>query len=157
VYAGSFIFTTGTSIVIVPTSLYLLFGGENMQNILIGSLVFSVLGTTLSFFIPESPRYLYERRKFDELRNNISFMARVNKSELDDEYLIDVEEELKNQPSPSQSESKLRKYKNNKGSLKPVNGLSETLLDESERESRNLLGSSFKIYFHGLSLILILL
>lgn len=55
--------------------------------------------------IPESPKYLYERRFFHELRKNIDLFARINKVKMDENYLIDIEEEEENKNNNRQSKS----------------------------------------------------
>ena len=41
--------------------------------------------------MPESPRYLYERKLFDELRVNLDGIARTNGVKMPMNYLFDTE------------------------------------------------------------------
>jgi len=59
-----------------------------MQHILIMSLAFSVLAIFASFLVPESPRYLYERKYFGELRENLKGIAKINGVKLDPQSLV---------------------------------------------------------------------
>mmetsp|Transcript_20357 Transcript_20357/g.18026 ORF Transcript_20357/g.18026 Transcript_20357/m.18026 type:complete len:83 (+) Transcript_20357:663-911(+) len=77
--------------VLFPTSIYLMFGGKDIQQILVLSIVFAALGTILSFFIPESPRYLYERKFYKDLRKNLSFIAKINGTTMEENYLFETE------------------------------------------------------------------
>ena len=88
------------------TSLYLLLGGENIQYILILGLALSVTFLCISYFMPESPRYLYERKLFDELRENINGIAKVNGVKMPENYVFDTEHFNKLDKNSIRSESK---------------------------------------------------
>ena len=45
----------------IPISLYFYLGGNNWKEIYIIMIITSPLAFLLSFFLPESPRYLYEK------------------------------------------------------------------------------------------------
>ena len=88
VYVGAYCLSIDPFMVLVPTSIYLLGGGKYMQHILIMSLAFSVLAIFASFLVPESPRYLYERKYFGELRENLKGIAKINGVKLDPQSLV---------------------------------------------------------------------
>ena len=62
-----------------------------MKNITIFGIVFSVIAIILWLFIPESPRYLYEKKKYEELRGTLMTIARVNKIHLKDDNFFKYE------------------------------------------------------------------
>lgn len=76
---------------IVPVALYFYLGGMHWEHIFIPALIFPVISFGLSFFIPESPRYLYAKKMFPELRANLDRIAKVNGVQMPDNYLIDEE------------------------------------------------------------------
>lgn len=76
----------------VPVSLFFLLGGMNWRYIFIPALVFPVISFFLSFFIYESPRYLYARGLYPELRKTMSSMSALNGGSLGSEYKIDKQE-----------------------------------------------------------------
>lgn len=51
----------------------------------------------LGFFIPESPRFYYETRKYKELRNLIRKFAESNSVKMDPNYDIDKEVKERNE------------------------------------------------------------
>lgn len=63
---------------VIPVNLFLIFGGQNLFTIFILGLVFATVVPILSLFIPESPQYLYEKKKFKELRKTMAYIATIN-------------------------------------------------------------------------------
>ena len=62
-----------------------------MQMVLYWSLIFATFSFLLTFLVPESPRYLYARGKYDEWRKTFSAIASVNQAEMELDYLFDKE------------------------------------------------------------------
>ena len=62
----------------LPFTVYILFGGNNWKEIFILCLVFPVIALLFSFFIPESPRYLYLNRDLKELKRNLCIISKIN-------------------------------------------------------------------------------
>lgn len=55
-------------------------------------LIIPIISFILSLWIPESPRYLFAKKKYQELRVTMSTFARVNKVELRHQFIIEGEE-----------------------------------------------------------------
>lgn len=94
--------------VLIPvtiSSVYYFFGGIHWRVPLFPALIFPFIGLIFLWFLPESPRYLYARKKFTELREVILTYAKVNGSTMTHDYLID--EEVKQNQSSSKFYSKL--------------------------------------------------
>ena len=91
VYVGSFVLSIGTLSSQVPTSIYFLLGGKNIQHVLMFSLILIIIATIVSFIVLESPRYLYERKFFTQLRKNLVIMSRINGAKMDANYLFEAE------------------------------------------------------------------
>ena len=70
--------TSDTFIPVMTSSIYYLAGGKDWKTIMIVPLVVSPITIIVSFFMLESPRYLYSREQFGELRENIEKIARIN-------------------------------------------------------------------------------
>lgn len=92
-YATSWIISAESLLASIPVTLFLWFGGQDMQHILIVGLVFSVLSVVLTLFVPESPKYLYERGKYDELRENLAYIARFNGKSMGEYEILTMEQE----------------------------------------------------------------
>jgi len=60
-----------------------------MQHFFAFSLGLSILSVVLALFIPESPRYLYEKKEFGKLRETLSFIAKINGAKLGNNYFVD--------------------------------------------------------------------
>jgi hypothetical protein len=54
---------------------------------------FAVVATIALFFIPESPKFLYEKRRFDECRKVFNYIARFNRVKIDFKFKFDLEVE----------------------------------------------------------------
>ena len=91
VYIGSFVLSLGVLSSQVPASIYLLSGGEDIQNVLIFSIILSFIATAVSCIVPESPRYLYERKLFTQLRENLESISRINGANMNENYLFEDE------------------------------------------------------------------
>ncbi|CAI2362935.1 unnamed protein product [Moneuplotes crassus] len=79
-------------LVYIPTTIFLLAGGKNMQHFLIVGLVLPVISLIPSFLIPESPKYLFEKGMFPELRKTLSYISRFNGAQMGD-YIIEGEQD----------------------------------------------------------------
>ncbi|CAI2383724.1 unnamed protein product [Moneuplotes crassus] len=78
--------------------LYLYFAdpeGRDLNKFHILATVFSLLSLALCMLIPESPKYLYEKKRWKELREVISSIANFNNVKMDETYLIKEEEKGK--------------------------------------------------------------
>ena len=104
VYIGSFLLSLGTMTGSVPASLYLLLGGGNIQHILMLSLAFSVVSTAVWWIVPESPRYLYDRKLFKQLRKNLGLISWINGVKMEEGYRFENEEKeaMENNQPPIQ-------------------------------------------------------
>ena len=67
---------------------YFFFGGKNWKIPLMPPLVFSVLAFVSSLFIPESPRYLYAKKDWIQLRKVIKAIAKFNGTKMNQYYFI---------------------------------------------------------------------
>ncbi|CAI2365422.1 unnamed protein product [Moneuplotes crassus] len=76
--AGSFILNIKYSFAMLITCSYFLSGGKHINNIMILALFFSVLSLILSFIIPDSPKYFYEKKMFKELRSTLEQISKIN-------------------------------------------------------------------------------
>jgi hypothetical protein len=47
------------------------------------------------FILPESPKFLYLKNRFDESRQALSFVAKFNNLNFDSKFLFDTENNLK--------------------------------------------------------------
>lgn len=77
---GCICLTCDTFFPVMTNSIYFMAGGKDWKQINIVPLVVTVVAFALSFLLIESPRYLYARQKFRELRQNIDRIARINKA-----------------------------------------------------------------------------
>lgn len=81
---------------ILPVAIYFYVGGMYWEQIFIPSLILPFISTFASFFLVESPRYLFAREMYPELRKNIATFAKVNKVRMSENYIIEGEV----QPTP---------------------------------------------------------
>lgn len=87
------------------SSLYFYFGGIYWKVPFFPALLFPFIGLIFLWFLPESPRYLYERKMFTRLREVIKQYARVNGSNMDHDYKIDEEVKANQQLNKIQESS----------------------------------------------------
>ena len=71
--------------VLLP-SIYFRFIGKDYKVIFAWAVFASPLSFILSMFLPESPRYFYEKRNFEQLRHEFETIARYNKKEIPVKY-----------------------------------------------------------------------
>ena len=88
-----------TSDAVVPNimmTLYFYLGGKYWKHIYFSALIFPVIAFAMSFFIPESPRYLYTKKKYKSLNNTLKYISRVNgvKYQLDSQIVTTNEANL---------------------------------------------------------------
>ena len=88
-----------TSDAVVPNimmTLYFYLGGKYWKHIYFPALIFPVIAFAMSFFIPESPRYLYTKKKYKSLNNTLKCISRVNgvKYQLDSQIVTTNEANL---------------------------------------------------------------
>ena len=108
VYITSFYLGLKTAISMFIPSFYFLFGGKNWKVPYAFPLILSPIILILCLFIPESPRFYYEKRKYKELRNLIRKFAESNLIKMDPNYDIDkeVKENAESQNTTAVVESK---------------------------------------------------
>jgi hypothetical protein len=109
VYIWSLFLAMKSSISAFIPGFYFLFGGKNFHVPYSFVLIIAPIVLVGSFFIPESPRYYYEKKMYPELRNLISKFAKSNGVRMDKDYLIDkqVEEAKHSDDSPKEMPSKI--------------------------------------------------
>lgn len=73
--------------VLLP-SIYFRFIGKDYKVIFTWAVVAAPLSFILSMFLPESPRYLYEKRKIDNLREEFDKIAKFNRVAAPHKYEI---------------------------------------------------------------------
>ena len=84
-------------------SIYFMFISKNYIYFFYGAIAGTVIMTICSFFVPESPIFLYEKGKWEQARNLINRMARMNGSKLaNDQWVLDKEEILGYAPMGNQ-------------------------------------------------------
>jgi MFS family permease len=69
-------------VAVLPTAIYFYSGGKNWQTIFIPTLVLPFISFGLSFFLPESPRYLMAKKEFKALKDTFETYAKVNGVEM---------------------------------------------------------------------------
>ena len=74
----------------VTTSLYFYFGGKNWRDIYFVTIILPIITFAMSFLLPESPRYLYSKNKYNELDDTMKYIARINGVD----YRISSKEEI---------------------------------------------------------------
>ncbi|CAI2362642.1 unnamed protein product [Moneuplotes crassus] len=95
VFYGAIVLAMEATIPKVLNVAYLYFCNpetRDLCNFCIYGAVTALIALCFSLVIPESPRYLYEKKMWKELREAISFIASFNKVEMDEAYLIDEQE-----------------------------------------------------------------
>jgi MFS family permease len=105
VFVGSYGYTIDSFLPIITVIIYFAFIGDNWTTIYIVPMVFSIIFVVLAFFIPESPKYLYARKMYSELRKNLDFIAKINKTKMPENYYIDTEYEELQKSESNQNES----------------------------------------------------
>lgn len=79
ILVSSWILSSEAMVCFIPTSLSLLFGVKNIWYVVAAGPVFGTLSVILTLFIPESPKYLFEKRMFPELRKTMGSIAKFNR------------------------------------------------------------------------------
>ncbi len=96
IYISSFYLAGKGAISVMIPAIYFMFGGKNWHIPYGLTLISAPILCILTFFIPESPRYLYERKMYPELRVLIKKFADSNGVRMSQEYDIDKEIEVEN-------------------------------------------------------------
>jgi MFS family permease len=76
-------------IALIPTSIYFLYIHNQWKYFYIAPIVIAWVTCPFIFYIPESPKFLYEKGKYAELRKVIKRIARVNRVKMNEKYVID--------------------------------------------------------------------
>ena len=71
---------------IIPASLYFIFVSNEWKYFYSAAIITSIVSFPFIFWIPESPKYLYETKQHDELRLVIRRIADTNSTEMDNNY-----------------------------------------------------------------------
>ena len=79
-------------IAIILPVFYFKFFGNDYKTVFSFALLAAPFSLMLSLIIPESPRYLYERRKMDHLKYEINKIAQFNKTEIPKNYEFVLED-----------------------------------------------------------------
>lgn len=80
--------TTDVFVPLVYMSLYFYFGGKEWKVGFYPVLILPFISFMLSFFIPESPRYLYARRFTSKLKKTMKRIASINGTEMPHVYSL---------------------------------------------------------------------
>ena len=78
-YISTIVFNLDNAIPLIIAPLYFYLGGKNWKDLYILALVIPVISFILSLFLPESPRYLFSRKKYVEFDKTMKHIARFNK------------------------------------------------------------------------------
>lgn len=103
IYVSSYVISLSNIFVMIPSAIFFLAGGKNLNHFLAATLLLSPLSIVLNFLMPESPVYLYEKKKFKQLRKTLATFAKVNRVILKQNFIIKGE----NQP---QTHSKISNF-----------------------------------------------
>lgn len=76
-------------IALIPSSVYFGWIGREWKHFYIITLVISWITCPFVFFLPETPRFLYEKGRYHELRAVIKRIAKFNNSNMNHDYSID--------------------------------------------------------------------
>ncbi|CAI2360036.1 unnamed protein product [Moneuplotes crassus] len=87
VYVGSVFQSCAAVLSVIPVCLFLILGGENLQDMFTVGLALSMVSPIMTFFIPESPKYLYEKKMYPELRETLSSISATNRVEMGQYYV----------------------------------------------------------------------
>ena len=74
---------------IIPASLYFMFISNEWQYFYFVSILISVITFPFVFYIPESPKFLYETKRYDELRITIKNISIANWVIMDEHYIFE--------------------------------------------------------------------
>ena len=102
ILVGAFTLAIDPIIPNLLSSIYFYSGGKNWKIPLMPAMIFPLISFMISFFIPESPRYLYAKKNWKELRKVIKTIARINGTKMNHDYAI--EGEIKSQLRKSKTE-----------------------------------------------------
>ena len=89
----------------LTSSIFFYAGGKDWRDLYMLILVCTPLSFMLSFVIPESPRYLYAKHKYGELRQLINKIAKWNGAKLPDNYEFEIVNHGVNESANSQISS----------------------------------------------------
>ncbi|CAI2363843.1 unnamed protein product [Moneuplotes crassus] len=90
IYASSCILSAEAMLTVPPITIFFLSGGKNMYHILAVGVGLSVISSISAFFVPESPKFLYGKKRFSALRSNLAYIARFNGTSMEN-YIIEGE------------------------------------------------------------------
>ncbi|CAI2361450.1 unnamed protein product [Moneuplotes crassus] len=110
IYVGSYVLSVSSFLVIIPTSVYLWIGYKNIQTALIVCLFLSVISAILTLYLPESPKFLYEKKRYKELRKTLSQICEINGTKLKSNFLIKGEQEHYEAYTKNSSKKLLKGY-----------------------------------------------
>ena len=92
---GAFFLVLETWLPLVISSPYFYSGGKNWKIPIIPALIFPIISFIVSFFIPESPKYLYAKKDWNNLRKVIKTISKINGVDMNHDYEIEEEVKLK--------------------------------------------------------------
>ena len=90
VYISAVVVASDNFISLLVIPLYFYLGGKHWKQIFSVTLFLPLIAFVMMFFIPESPRYLYSRKRYTELDETMRYIAKVNKIE----YNINSKEDI---------------------------------------------------------------
>ena len=90
VYISAVVVASDNFISLLVIPLYFYLGGKHWKQIFSVTLFLPLIAFVMIFFIPESPRYLYSRKRYTELDETMKYIAKVNKIE----YNINSKEDI---------------------------------------------------------------
>lgn len=90
--ATTWCLSSDSLISMIPAAIILLSGAKSTEFIPVLSIIIATTTLIGSFFIPESPRYLYERKEYSKLRKTLLRIAKFNGVEMG-EFKIQGEED----------------------------------------------------------------
>ncbi|CAI2363436.1 unnamed protein product [Moneuplotes crassus] len=78
IYVTGWILSSDPLFTLIPATIFLMAGGKQLQHFFIVGCVVAVLSFFLVLLVPESPKFLFEKKRYSELRKNLAYMAKFN-------------------------------------------------------------------------------
>jgi hypothetical protein len=107
--SSSFLAFRSAISVFIP-AFYFLSGGKEWQVPYSSGVIIAPILLILVFYVPESPRFCYERKKYSELRDIIKRIAKSNGVNMNHNYDIDKEVIIKEESAHNQSKNVSKLY-----------------------------------------------
>ena len=107
IYISAVVVASDNFIPLLVVPLYFYLGGKHWKSIFSLTLILPVISLVMTCFIPESPRYLYSKKRYAQLDASMNYIAKVNGVELN----INSEEDTEKYTT-SQTTDSIKHYQN---------------------------------------------